>query len=272
MTQQLADQYVATGNVSAVMLAGSLGRGRGDEFSDVELDVYWTTPPSDDQRRTPALALGGEVTTLWPYDADDAEWSEDVRVRGVDVTVSGFTTAEIGRWTTSLAAPDDLYLLRQMRMSAIHGGKPLHGKELVAQWRTAAAYPDNLAVATADSFLAPSRLSRWRIWPALVQREDLAMLQRACSEVTEVLLGTLCAVNRIYIEHPSFKWSRHLASRFALAPNDFSERFFYALTLGPVHSAPELHTLLTQTVQLVASDLPEVDTSKIESVLKGRSR
>ncbi|QDP97792.1 hypothetical protein FOE78_19430 [Microlunatus elymi] len=123
VARRLADRYVAMGNVSAVVLGGSLGRGRGDEVSDVELDIDWQRQPSDAQRKAPASALKGDVTSLWPYDADDGEWSEDVRVLGVDVTVSGFAADEVDRWIASLAAPRDLYLVRQMRMSAIQEGE-----------------------------------------------------------------------------------------------------------------------------------------------------
>ena len=139
--RQLANQYVATGAVAAVVLAGSLGRGRDDVFSDVELDVYWARPPTDDQRREPAAALGGEITRLWPYDADDAEWSEEVRVLGVDVTVSGFHADEIDRWIASPADPSGPNLLRQLRISAILEGTVLYGEPVVAAWRRAAAYP-----------------------------------------------------------------------------------------------------------------------------------
>lgn len=268
--QQLAEQYAATGAVSAVVLAGSLGRGRADAFSDVELDVYWASPPSDDQRQVPTLALDGEITRLWPYDSDDSEWSEDVHVLGFDVTVSGFVAAEIDRWVASLAASSEPYLVRQMRMSALLQGEVLHGGPTVAGWRSAGEYPRGLAVATAADFLSPGRLSRWRLWPALVQRDDLVMLHRVCADVIEVVLGTLCALNRIYIEHPSFKWSRHLTSRFTRAPVDFDTRLFAALTGSPATGAPDLHALLTETVQLVASDLPEVDVSAIDGILNCR--
>ncbi|HLT61311.1 MAG TPA: hypothetical protein VK020_08975 [Microlunatus sp.] len=268
--RQLANQYVATGAVAAVVLAGSLGRGRDDVFSDVELDVYWARPPTDDQRREPAAALGGEITRLWPYDADDAEWSEEVRVLGVDVTVSGFHADEIDRWIASPADPSGPNLLRQLRISAILEGTVLYGEPVVAAWRRAAAYPRSLAVATASCYLDPGRLGRWRLWPALVRRDDLVMLHRAVSDLAEVLLGVLCALNRVHVEHPSFKWAGHLTDRFDRAPADFGARLFAGLSTDPRGAAPDLHALLAETVELVAADLPEVDVARIEDLLRHR--
>lgn len=257
---QLGAQYLATGDVAAVMLAGSLGRGRGDAFSDVEVDVYWTHPPTDTQRRAPAARVGGTVTHLWPYDADDDEWSEEVRSDGVDVTISGFTCDTIDRWITALPTGNGLRLVHQLRLAAIHDGEVLDGHELVGAWRRASPYPRGLAVATAASFLAPARFSRWRIWRALAQRGDLVVVHRACADACRAILGALCAVNRIYIEHPAFKWSHHLVARFDIAPTDLAHRLAGALGSPTPECAAQLEGLLIEVVGLVRATLPEVAT------------
>lgn len=89
---------------------------------------------------------------------------------------------------------------------------------------------------------------------------------------TEVLtlLGTLCALNRIHIEHPSFKWSRQLTARFTRAPSDFDARLRSAIAAGPREGAPELHALLTETAQLVTVELPAVDVARIDGILACR--
>lgn len=268
--QLLGEQYVATGNVSAVLLAGSRGRGRADAFSDVELDVYWYRAPSDAQRRAPTAALGGTIVDLWPYDQEDAEWSEDVRVSGIGITVSGFTRVQVERWVHALAFDPGPSIVRQMRLSALHEGEVMYGADLVNEWRASSTYPRGLSIIVAESFLSADRLQRWRHWRALQHREDLVMLQRACADVADVILGTLCAVNRIYIEHPSFKWSRHLADRFNRAPAQFTGRFFAALEAGPRQNAQEFHALLKETVHLAERELPEVATVVFEELLHDR--
>lgn len=78
LARDLAARYAETGNVAAVVIAGSVGRGRADGYSDLELDVYWHAPPTEAQR---VAALGGQVHRLWPYEEAEAEWSEDLGVR-----------------------------------------------------------------------------------------------------------------------------------------------------------------------------------------------
>lgn len=161
-------------------------------------------------------------------------------------------------------------VVRQMRVSAIHEGEALYGRRVIEDWRSSGGYPYQLVVATISSFLTRSRLSSWRLWRVLVQRNDVVMLQSAMSEMAQVLLGTLSGLNRIYIEHPSFKWARCLLPRFERAPVDFYERFFGALSTSPIEGASQLHSLLIETVELVSDDLPEVDVAGLQDLLIGR--
>ncbi|HEY5854199.1 MAG TPA: hypothetical protein VIW24_09155 [Aldersonia sp.] len=45
-----AQAYAANPDVAGVLLAGSVARGLADDLSDIELDVYWRRPPTDDER------------------------------------------------------------------------------------------------------------------------------------------------------------------------------------------------------------------------------
>lgn len=268
MAQVVGEQYAATGAVSAVLLAGSRGRGRSDAFSDVEVDVHWDCPPSDEQRCAPAKTLSGEILNLWPYDHEGAEWSEDLRVSGIHITVSGFTCAQLDHWIdVDVTSPT---MARQMRLSALKEGEVVFGPELVNRWRASMTYPRELAIAVASGFLTENALHRWRSWRALQHRDDLVMLQRACVDVAEVILGVLCAINRIYIEHPSFKWSRHLSASFHDAPWRFSDRFFTALRSSPAQGAEELDSLLKATVRILERDLPEVVTPRLLTLVQER--
>ena len=50
-----------TGNpkLAALTVAGSVGSGLADGFSDLELDCYWSSAPGDADRTGPINALGG---------------------------------------------------------------------------------------------------------------------------------------------------------------------------------------------------------------------
>ena len=90
VAQRVAEAYAGNPNVAALAVAGSVGAGLADRFSDLELDCYWGGRPPTPTGCGPVAAVGGELLALWDYDEDDEEWSEDYRVGELDITVSNF--------------------------------------------------------------------------------------------------------------------------------------------------------------------------------------
>ena len=90
VARRAAEAYQGNRNLAAVAVAGSVGAGLADRFSDLELDGYWIGPPTDTDRVAPVHALGGELTHWGEYDQDEEEWSEEYRVGELGVTVSNF--------------------------------------------------------------------------------------------------------------------------------------------------------------------------------------
>ena len=50
-----AGGYEGNRNVAALAVAGSVGAGLADRFSDLELDCYWVRPPASAERLAPGL-------------------------------------------------------------------------------------------------------------------------------------------------------------------------------------------------------------------------
>lgn len=273
LARRAAPAYAATGNVVAVVAAGSVGRGHADAYSDLELDVYWARPPSDDERLAPITALGGRLDELWPYEPAEAEWAENYQVDGCDVGVSGY----LAEWLTGCI--DDVVLradpdnLKQMRLAALNEGMAVFGEDAVAGWRSRSGeYPDELAVAVATDYLDPARLGRWPQRRALVHRGDTVLLRACLPPVTEMVLGALCAVNRVLIPHPAFKWSARIVERCPVAPADLPARLSAVADLPAVEATQVLDELLADVVDLVAGELPEVPLDGLRAALAGGRR
>lgn len=75
--ERVAAAYGLSPNLAVLAVAGSVGAGFADRWSDLEVDCYWWEPPSEDDRRTPISVLGADLKAFWDYDEDDEEWSED---------------------------------------------------------------------------------------------------------------------------------------------------------------------------------------------------
>lgn len=93
MARQIAPVYAANPKVVAVAVSGSVGRGWADRYSDIELDVYWHEPPADEDRQRVIRRLNGNIIGYWPL--EDAEWSEDYYVQGVQLDLSHFLVETI---------------------------------------------------------------------------------------------------------------------------------------------------------------------------------
>ncbi len=62
VARRAARPYRQNPKLAAMTVAGSVGAGIADQFSDLELDCYWSAAPSD---ADPVHALGGELMALW---------------------------------------------------------------------------------------------------------------------------------------------------------------------------------------------------------------
>jgi hypothetical protein len=155
VARQAAGAYTGNRNVAALAVAGSVGAGIADRFSDLELDCYWVRPPADADRLAPVRALAGELTALWDYDQDDEEWSEDYRVGELDITVSNFLVSSVERFLDDVLLRASTDPVRHIRLAALQRSRPLLGAELMASWRTRAdAFPGILVAALVEQALA----------------------------------------------------------------------------------------------------------------------
>ena len=64
LAQRIAKAYIANPKAQVVMVAGSTGRGSADRYSDLEIDVYWSAPPTDAERYIQGSARAGLLRIL----------------------------------------------------------------------------------------------------------------------------------------------------------------------------------------------------------------
>ena len=82
LARRIAPGYSDNPKVSVVVVAGSVGRSTADRFSDIEIDVYWHEPATDEDRKRPIERANGEIKIFWPYSEDEEEWGEEYTVDG----------------------------------------------------------------------------------------------------------------------------------------------------------------------------------------------
>ena len=254
VAQRVAGTYAGNPNVAALAVAGSVGAGLADRFSDLELDCYWFRPPVDADRLGPVEAMGGTLLALWDFDEDDEEWSEDYRVGELDITVSNFLVGSIERFLDDVVVRLSTEPVRHMRLAAVQRSFPLIGADLMASWRARAdTFPDALVAVLVEEALTPDALRGWAAREALAGRGDDLAVSDLLTRIGHAMVGAVLALNRVYLPHRQLKWQRQLLAGLALAPERFAERL-RSLSLGPPTVAFMVaETLLAEIAALVAA-------------------
>ena len=272
VAKRIAATYAGNPNVAALAVAGSVGSGLADRFSDLELDCYWFRPPVDADRLGPVEAMGGTLLALWDFDEDDEEWSEDYRVGELDITVSNFLVGSIDRFLDDVVVRLSTEPVRHMRLAAVQRSFPLIGADLMASWRARAdVFPDELVAALVEQALTPDALRGWAALEALVGRGDDLAVSDLLTRTGHAMVGAVLALNRIYLPHRQLKWQRQLLAGLALAPERFAERL-RSLSLGPPTVAFMVaETLLADTAALVAAH-SSADIGAFREALSERRR
>lgn len=249
--EQAAAAYAANPKLAAFAVAGSVGSGLADRFSDLEIDCYWHESPQDADRLAPIEALGGRLGMLWDFDPGEEEWSDDYDLHGLEVTVSSFSTGTVDRWLDAVTLRADADPNKHMRLAAIQRCRPLTGTPLMAAWRDRAdRYPDELVTVMVHQALHPDALRSWAAREALAERGDEMAVQVLLAAVQQAVLGALLAINRVYQPHRLPKWQRQLLAGLTVAPDGLAGRLH---ELGPA-AAPglPLSRMLEQAEALLA--------------------
>jgi predicted nucleotidyltransferase len=255
LAELIAPAYAANPNVAAVLLAGSVARGTADQYSDIEIDIFWRTPPSERDRLAPIEASGWRL--LYQL-ADEHEWADGFYIEGIKVDTSQFLVATLDQWIADVLERADLEVEKQIRITAIQHGRALYGAELIEGWRAqVAAYPDALMRAMVAEHV---QFRPRELLEMLAARDNALLLRRELVAEAQRILDVLTALNRLYLPHPYHKWLDWEVAQMRVAPPDLARRLRQALCAAPVAAAEQMLALIEETFALVERELPEIDT------------
>ncbi|GAA1694228.1 hypothetical protein GCM10009745_44740 [Kribbella yunnanensis] len=253
--------YAGTPGVDAVMLGGSTARGDADQWSDVEVGVFWSRPPTTAERLAPAPS----VRPGTPEDAG-SPWFDYLSVDGLAVDVEhALSTAVEETLDLVLEAnvpdPDGLTLLKGLVDGREIGGPQ---PELVQGWkRRAATYPRGLATAIVERDGAIDKFWRCQM---LIERDNPVLLTREFLRMTNQLLAVLHAVNGCYSGHVlAFKRLDTMEAELTHAPHQLAARLRAVFTAPPPQAAEILRQLIEETYDVIEAHLPEVDVARLRT-------
>jgi len=244
--------YGANPYVAGVLLAGSVARGLADDLSDIELDVYWRRPPTDDERVAAVEGAGWERVYA---EEDEHEWADGYMIDGVKVDTSGFLTSTIDGYLDAALHRADTDPELQVRITALLHGQPFHGVGLIDAWRErCSTYPTALAMAMVENGLDLRPRERLEM---LVARDDVLLLHRDLVDDVQGVLDALFGLNRVFVPHPFHKWLEWEATLLPVKPDDLVGRIRRLLVAPPREAVTGVCSLAEETFALVSEHLPE---------------
>jgi hypothetical protein len=267
LAQEIAAAYAANENAEVVMVAGSVGRGSADRFSDLELDVYYARAPTERERIAAVERCGGAVELLVE---DEVEWEDRIVFGDFHAHTSTFLVATMERYLHEVV---DLCLLApdaQTQLFSLQHGIPVKGEAQIESWRAkAAAYPDGLQRAMLERNLDFERFAYGA--QMLAARDDALALYELSVETGRRLLGVLLALNRIYLPTPRYlKSMDETVGLMKIAPPDLSARLKRSFRIEPNAAVATLVALIEETLALVETHVPGFDSSSARLVLARR--
>jgi predicted nucleotidyltransferase len=204
--QPVLEAYAASEAIDAVMLSGSTARGDADRWSDTEVGVFWSWPPTAEERGA-IVQVAADIRMVTGEDANPP-WYDHVylgakRPEGLMVEVVHTPTSAVEETLDTVLGscqPDGPGLDLS---KGIVEGREITGvrADVVRRWQErAATYPRSLAIAVVQRDGAIEQFWRWRM---LVDRDNPLLLAREFMRVASQLLNVLHALNGLYCGHPS---------------------------------------------------------------------
>ncbi len=275
ITQQVAEFYQEFADVAAVLTVGSLANGFADQFSDLDLVIYWHTAPTQAQRKIVAEKMRDFVTEMGesPPDTDPAQFIwEDVfyvggdRSKGLKVDLNHVLLSGLAKMVKDVVVDHehnyhkyvDLYSLKR---SYVH-----FGEDALRPYLTQIEEcPLPLAEQIIRDYLTISSHKMLGV------REDWLFYNQLMTRACESILFVLYGLNR---EFPPvrFKHLYRLPDELLLKPTNLLERLTVILRGEPTLALATLRELITETYDLIDAHFPQIDTGPARDWLsRGRA-
>src|SRR5215831_15492000 len=221
LAQQLVPYYYANPKVAAVAVAGSVARGFADRFSDLDLAVYWSVAPTDQERKEIIERARGRHVQLVASFGEEVRWLDTYEVDGFAIDVLNVDVETTSRILDDVLERSDPSLSKQRHLATLLSALPLADhSSLLAAWQSRVqVYPRALSVAMVSAHLhfPPA----WEQEQLAERGEQLALYESLCIAQKRLLL-VLMGLNCLY--HPGWQWADRLMEQMRIAPPKLAQR------------------------------------------------
>lgn len=249
----LAKRLLPFQEIQAIVVAGSVARDYADEYSDIELPIFWDPLPDDTTRQAVVRALNGKF--LYAYDGPAQE--DQLLIDGLQVDVWAVSTTHQEEILEAVLHKHQSDLGSLNALDTIRTCVPLFGEEIVRKWKIQAQeYPDELAEKIVREHLTAFRTGDLFL---LAQRNNPAAFYSQLGFLQQEAFLVLLALNRMYF--PTFKWLYPALESMTIKPEAIERRFRQVFQTSSQEALAETRLVLEEIVRLVEKQFPHLDTT-----------
>lgn len=253
--QRLAKRLITFEGIEAIVIGGSVARDYADEYSDLEIPIFWETLPNDVSRHAMVTALNAEF--LYTYDGPACE--DQLLVEGVQVDLWHVSITHQEEILDAVLCKHHFDLSALNALDTIRACIPLFGHELIQTWKLRAQeYPSKLAEKIIQEHLTTFRIAELFI---LAQRDNPIAFYSQLSFLQQEVFLVLLALNRRYF--PTFKWIFPVLKSMQIKPEDLDHRFRQAYQVSYLEAIADIKSILLETVHLVERQFPQIGTALV---------
>jgi predicted nucleotidyltransferase len=253
--QHLAKRLETVEGIKAIVIAGSVARDYADEYSDIEIPIFWETLPDDVTRHAIVSVLNGKF--LYAYDGPAHE--DQLLIDGVQVDLWDVSTTHQEEILEDVLHMHHFDLGTLNALDTIRSCIPLFGHEMVQEWKLRAQeYPDELAKKIIQEHLAAFSIGELFV---LAKRNNPTAFYSRLSFLQQEAFLVLLALNRRYF--PTFKWLYHTLESMQVKPEAIDRRFRKAYEAPFTEAIEDTKSILEETVRLVERQFPQIDTALV---------
>jgi len=265
LAQRNAARYAANPNIKAILLTGSVVQGGADDYSDIDTSLYYEGGPTEAEFQAAceaARASGGDLH----YGTAEEGFAVYEYIEGIRCDFGHGSMAQVEAMMQDfLETPDLEDMNKQIAISGFLDGVPLYGEDWIKAWQAKlAAYPPGLGPALVKKHLRFHPY--WVLEKMGVARRDHLFLYETLVTAARNILGILCGLNQCY--YPGkLKGMAWTISKMRLKPNNLLARLEQIFLADPAAAVAQLRELIEETLALVETHMPNVDTSRVRRIL-----
>jgi hypothetical protein len=239
----------------AILLTGSVARGDADEYSDVDLILYYDVLPDEAGRESIRTGIGGGDRQV--LGAEEAGFVEQYVVKATYCQLAHVT---VERWEDELAravAGEESELPLGKMVSGLFEGEALYGGELIDAWRARALHSHALKKTLVERHWTFFPL--WFFERSFPPRDAPIFTREELVKAAYALLDVLAAVNGVWFSRFQLKRTRDATEKLAVKPERLYERLLVLVSGELAAAVLELESLVDETQAIVAEYVPDAE-------------